>query len=297
MLKRKNRVGHLAESCTIPPMSDYERIADVIRFLEKNSGSQPDLQTLADHVDLSPAYLQRLFSRWAGTSPKNFLKCLTVQHAKQLLKDGKSVLATSHEVGLSGPSRLHDLCVTLEAASPGEIKSGGKGLQITAGIVDSPFGFCLIANSPRGVCHLYFHDQPDQAAAEAEIRRDWFAADLKWDNEAIGELAKDWFRRPEDGMKRQSIRTFVAGTDFQVRVWRALLRIPSGSFVSYGEIAKAIEKPKASRAVGTAVGSNEISFLIPCHRVIRESGVLGHYRWGSERKKSMLVWETAAANQ
>ena len=274
-------------------MSDYQRIETLIRYIDQHRHDQPDLAELAQQVQLSQHHLQRMFSRWAGVSPKAFLQSLTVQHAKQLLRDGQSVLDTSLDVGLSGPGRLHDLCVTLEAASPGEVKSQGAGWTITAGFAESPFGDCLIAEGPRGICHLSFVDQRDRDHACELVRLDWKLAELKWDDHFACETATHIFDVARDANSSDPLKAFVKGTDWQVRVWRALLRIPLGSLVSYGQIADHVCTRKASRAVGTAVGQNRLGYLIPCHRVIRETGVLGQYRWGSERKKSMLAWETA----
>ncbi len=275
-------------------MSDYQRIEQLIRYLDQHRHEQPSLQTLAEQVQLSPHHLHRMFSRWAGITPKGFLQSLTVAHAKELLRDGKSVLNASLEAGLSGPGRLHDLCVTLEAASPGEVKSQGAGWTITAGFAASPFGDCLIASGPRGICHLSFVPTRDRTNAGDLIRADWKLADIHWDDDDAAERTRDIFQPTDDGNTRNPLKAFVRGTEFQVRVWRALLTIPLGCLASYGEIAETVCSRAASRAVGSAVGKNRLAYLIPCHRVIRETGVLGHYRWGSERKKSMLAWETAA---
>ena len=274
-------------------MNDYERIETLIRYLDQHRKSQPELADLAAKVDLSPPYLQRLFARWAGITPKKFLQCLTVAHAKNLLRAGENVLDATYEVGLSGPSRLHDLCVTLEAATPGEIQSGGKHLELHAGWVDTPFGNCLIADSARGICHLSFNDSADREFGKQLLAEDWPRAAIIWKPKNINELAQKIFPSESSHRSKSSpLKTYVGGTEFQVHVWRALLRIPTGTLVSYGQIAQAVGNPKACRAVGTAVGQNRISYLIPCHRVIRETGVLGNYRWGSHRKKSMLIWES-----
>jgi len=274
-------------------MTDYERIEQLIRYLDQHRHEQPILSTLAQQIQLSPHHLHRLFSRWAGITPKSFLQSLTVAHAKQLLEQGKSVLDASLDVGLSGPSRLHDLCVTLEAASPGEIKLQGANWTINAGFADSPFGACLIATGPRGICHLSFVETRNQQAASAAIRSDWKLANIHWDDGFAKEWADQIFAT-DPVSSREPLKAFVQGTEFQVRVWRALLQIPQGAVVSYGQVAETVGSRKASRAVGSAVGQNRLGYLIPCHRVIRETGVLGDYRWGSERKKSMLAWETAA---
>jgi AraC family transcriptional regulator of adaptative response/methylated-DNA-[protein]-cysteine methyltransferase len=275
-------------------MNDYERIARVIRHLDACHAGQPDLASLAELAGLSPFHFHRLFSAWAGITPKDFLQCLTLVHAKNLLYKGQSVLDAALGSGLSGPGRLHDLCVILEAASPGEVKSGGAGWTITAGFADSPFGRCLIGESPRGLCHLSFVDSGDSAAALAALRENWPRARLQRDDAIASRLTSDIFQRPENRHSRPVLRAFVKGTAFQVRVWRALLQVPSGTLVSYGRLAAAIDKPAAARAVGTAVGHNPLAWLIPCHRVIRETGVIGNYRWGAVRKRAMVAWESAS---
>ncbi|MCR9291116.1 MAG: methylated-DNA--[protein]-cysteine S-methyltransferase [bacterium] len=274
-------------------MNDYQRIEQIIRYLDQHSDEQPDLEHLAKTVELSVFQLHRMFSRWAGITPKAFLKCLTLSHAKRLLLSGHSVLQTSLETGLSGPSRLHDLCVTLESASPGEIKSGGSGWQIIAGFVDTPLGNCLLATSPRGVCHISFPDCDEPAAAIAFIGKEWPQANIRWDPAAMNSLADLIFRRRLPGSDSSPLRALVHGSQFQVLVWRALLEIPAGHLVSYTDVANAIGHPTATRATGTAVGRNRLAVLIPCHRVIRQTGVIGNYRWGTSRKKALLAWETA----
>jgi AraC family transcriptional regulator of adaptative response/methylated-DNA-[protein]-cysteine methyltransferase len=275
-------------------MNDYERVETLIRYLDQHRQQQPSLETLARQVQLSPHHLHRLFSRWAGITPKAFLQSLTVAHAKALLREGQSVLNASLNAGLSGPSRLHDLCVTMEAASPGEVKARGAGWTLTAGFAQSPFGDCLIASGPRGICHLSFVETRDRDVAGDLIRADWKLAELAWDDDQAAPVAANVFQRTRQADAQKPLRAYIKGTPFQVRVWRALLQIPVGTLASYGQIAGAVRSPTASRAVGSAVGNNPLAYLIPCHRVIRQTGVLGDYRWGSERKKSMLAWETAA---
>jgi AraC family transcriptional regulator of adaptative response/methylated-DNA-[protein]-cysteine methyltransferase len=276
-------------------MNDYEKIAGVIRYLDRDHGAQPDLQTLAKHAGLSESHFHRLFSNWAGVTPKDFLQCLTLARAKQLLRDGESVLNAALDAGLSGPGRLHDLCVTLEAASPGELKSGGAGWTILFGFAETPFGKCLIAESPRGICHLSFGD--DEKSAVAELKKEWPNAELKHDDPVAKKIAGKIFARRNNSDAISPLRAFVRGTPFQVRVWRALLQIPPGSLTSYGRLANAIGKPTASRAVGAAVGQNPLAYLIPCHRVIRETGVFGHYHWDPIRKRAMIAWENSPAKK
>lgn len=272
-------------------MRDYERIKAIIKLLDERQQQQPELAELAIAAGLSSFHLHRLFRDWAGITPKAFLKCLTIHHAKERLRAGQSVLDASYQTGLSGPGRLHDLCVSLEAASPGEIKSGGNGWTINAGFVESPFGMCLIAENPRGICHLSFVPKIDRTAGAELIAQDWPAAKLQWNDSLVRELSATLFGQPVADQANRRLKAYVRGTDFQVRVWKALLSLPPGYLTSYGRIAVEIGSPDASRAVGTAVGRNPLAILIPCHRVIRETGVIGEYRWGSERKKAMLAWE------
>lgn len=273
-------------------MSDYDRIASAIRFIDAHRASQPDLATISASVGLSQSHFHRMFSAWAGATPKDFMQSLTLSHARELLRDGSSVLDAAYESGLSGPGRLHDLCVTLEAASPGEIKARGAGLAIHAGIADSPFGNCLIGETSRGICHLSFFDDEDPATAIDEIHRDWPLAEIIRDDSRAAGLAATIFN-PVPPPNPSPLKLFVRGTPFQLRVWRSLLRVPAGALVSYGKLAAASGKANASRATGTAVGSNPISYLIPCHRVIRETGVPGNYRWGPTRKRAILARETS----
>lgn len=275
-------------------MNDYQRIEKLIRFLEANAVQQPDLALMASHVGLSPFHLHRLFTKWAGITPKSFIKCLTMENAKSQLSAGASVLDAALESGLSGPGRLHDLCVTLHAASPGEIKSGGAGWTLLVGIAPSPFGDCLIGQSPRGICHLSFVEDCDQKTAVEEVQLEWPNAEIKWDQKKISQLAQTIFAGNSDDtleQKDQRLNLLVKGTQFQVRVWRALLQVPAGTAVSYGRLAKQCGAGGA-RAVGTAVGQNRIGYLIPCHRVIKATGVVGEYRWGAIRKRAMLAWES-----
>lgn len=278
-------------------MSDYQRIAEAIEFIAANRRQQPSLDKLAEEIGLSPFHFQKLFVRWAGVTPKKFLQCLTVESARDQLRSGQSVLDVALESGLSGPSRLHDLTVRLDAASPGEIKSGGNGWTISAGFAETPFGQCLIAESPRGICRIEFIDDCDQSWATEMLKKDWPNAEIKWDDRRAKKLASMiFYPLPENTSQELSrgLRCLVKGTEFQTNVWRALLRIPAGQLTTYGRIAQSIGKPKASRAVGTAVGANPIAYLIPCHRVIRETGVIGQYRWGATRKRAMIGKESCA---
>ena len=277
-------------------MTDFDRIARVIEYINQHRRQHPSLDQLAAVAELSSSHFQRLFTRWAGVSPKKFLQCLTVQSAKRQLQNGQSVLDTALNEGLSGPGRLHDLTVTLEAASPGEIKAGGNGWTITVGFAASPFGSCVVAESPRGICRLAFVDSQERAAVEGPLTNDWPNAQLRWNNGHAAEICERIFQTGYGSGPRSDafpLRCLVKGTEFQVKVWRALLEIPQGQLTTYGKIAETIGRAKASRAVGSAVGRNEIGYLIPCHRVIRDTGVVGEYRWGGVRKQAMIANEMA----
>ena len=272
-------------------MNDYERVAGVIRYLDQHHTDQPDLTELARGAGLSPFHFHRLFSAWAGVTPKDFLQCLTLEHVKALLRDGESVLDAALNVGLSGPGRLHDLCVTLEAASPGELKSEGAGTKISYGFANTPFGEALIAETTRGICHLSFINGQGRSEARELLSNQWPAAMLRRNDQRTEELSASIFTKPPQDKPRPRLRAFVRGTSFQVQVWRALLRVPTGSLTTYGRLSTVIGQPNAARAVGSAVGANPIAFVIPCHRVIRETGALGHYHWDPIRKRAMIGWE------
>ena len=289
--RSKKRVGFDPQVSQPIGMNDYERIANVIRYLDQHHCDQPALTELARGTGLSPFHFHRLFSRWAGVTPKDFLQCLTIEHVKTLLRRGETVLDAALNVGLSGPGRLHDLCVTLEAASPGEIKCGGAGTKLTYGFAGTPFGQALIAETTRGICHLSFLNGQGRNGARDLLFRDWPEAELRRNDQCAEELSAEIFvRRPKD-KPHSGLRAFVRGTPFQVKVWRALLRVPPGSLTTYGRLSTTIDQPTAARAVGSAVGANPIAFIIPCHRVIRETGALGNYHWDPIRKRAMIGWE------
>jgi len=269
-------------------MNDYERIAQTIRWLDRQHQAQPSLEQLAEAAGLSASHFHRLFQRWAGITPKDFLQCLTAQFAKERLRASASVLETALAAGLSGPGRLHDLFVTLEAASPGEWKNRGSGLKIRWGCGETPFGRASVGWSDRGLCHLAFLDADSVDEEPAGLSENWAAAVRLRDDAAAQRQCDAVFRAAD---RRERFKAHVGGTAFQVKVWRALLCIPSGCVASYGQIARSIGAPAAVRAVGTACGQNAVAFLIPCHRVIRETGVVQGYRWGSERKRALLAWE------
>lgn len=267
--------------------TDYERIAQAIEYIREHFHQQPDLATIAAQVGLSEHHFQRLFRRWAGISPKRFLQYLTADYARMLLNQSESVLDTAHESGLSGPGRLHDLTVNIHAATPGEIRSGGQGINIYYGCHETPFGMAFIALTDRGICTLRFYDDSFDSAL-SETQADWPAAALIEAPDVTRPVIEQIFSwQPGD----EPLTVWLRGTNFQVRVWEALLAIPPGQATTYQQIAAALEQPSASRAVGSAVGRNPIAFLIPCHRVLRKSGELGGYRWGTIRKQAMLAWE------
>ncbi len=275
---------------------DYRRIEQAIRFLEENYRRQPSLAEVAEHVGLSEYHFQRLFSRWAGISPKRFVQVLTIDYARRRLIESESVLDTALEAGLSGPGRLHDLFVTHDAVTPGEFKRKGAGLTIRYGIHPSPFGACLIGVTERGVAALNFiDDSPERALGEME--RDWPAAEIVSDSSATAPLIERIFSPDRDQEDSPPLPVYLSGTNFQVKVWRALLSIPTGALVSYGTIAQVVGEPTATRAVGTAIGRNSISYLIPCHRVIRSTGAANNYRWGVARKKAIQAWEAAQVEE
>lgn len=274
-------------------MDDYERIARVIQYLDEHHTLQPGLDELAEIARLSQHHFHRMFSAWAGVTPKDFLQCLTLEHAKALLHQGQDVLSAALEAGLSGPGRLHDLCVSLEAVSPGELKKGGSGLNIVFGVAATPFGDCLIGECERGVCHLAFTDGDGPDAALDDLRNKWPEARLRRSDRIATGIASSIFERPSGNNKAPILRAFVKGSAFQVRVWRALLRVTPGQLVTYGQLAAAIGQPRAARAVGSAVAQNTLGYLIPCHRVIRETGVIGEYRWGQVRKRAIVAWEAS----
>jgi AraC family transcriptional regulator of adaptative response/methylated-DNA-[protein]-cysteine methyltransferase len=269
---------------------DYKRVESAIRYLERHATAQPDLETLACHVGLSESHFQRLFRRWAGISPKRFLQFLTLSHAKCLLAESRPVLDTALEAGLSGPGRLHDLFVTYEAMTPGSFKRRGEGLEIVYGFHPSPFGECLLLTTERGICGFGFTRAEGRPATLAEFRARWPGASYREDRELTAPLAAKTFPM---GDAPAGLELRLMGTRFQLKVWEALVRIPPGAVTSYGELAQRIGRPGAGRALAGAVAANPISFIIPCHRVIRESGRITGYEWGATRKRAILAWEAA----
>lgn len=276
-------------------MSDYDRIAGAIDYIVANADAQPGLADIAAHADLSPFHFQRLFARWTGLTPKRFLQVITVERAKRLLAGSRlALLDASESLGLSSTSRLQDHFVKLEAVTPGEFKRAGAGLTIRHGVAESPFGRTFVATTTRGICALAFIDSGSDGAEAAGVARTWPCADLVTDDAAAAQtIARVFERRAAD---TAPLSVLVRGTNFQVAVWRALLAIPDGRLVSYGDIAAALGRPRAVRAVGSAVGANPCGYLIPCHRVIRSNGELGGYRWGLTRKRAINAWEAAASD-
>jgi AraC family transcriptional regulator of adaptative response/methylated-DNA-[protein]-cysteine methyltransferase len=274
------------------PAGDYERVRRIIAFISERWRDQPSLEAIAEHVGLSTTHVHHLFRRWCGLTPKAFLQAITLDNAKALLADSASVLDATYEVGLSGPGRLHDLFVTHEAMTPGDFKTGAAGLTMRFGFHASPFGEAIVVATERGLAGLGFVDDGDRGAALADMKKRWLKAEYVEDQEATAPLARRVFD-PLAWHKDQPLRVVLIGTDFEVRVWQTLLRIPLGRATTYSEIASRIGKPSASRAVGAAVGKNPISFVVPCHRVLGRSGALTGYHWGLTRKQAILGWEAA----
>lgn len=271
-------------------LRDYDSVRRAIAFISEHWRAQPDIEAMADAAGVTPDELHHLFRRWAGLTPKAFMQALTLDHAKGLLRDSASVLDAALDSGLSGPSRLHDLFVTHEAMSPGEWKTGGAGMTLQYGFHPSPFGTAIVIASGRGLAGLAFADPGQEQTALADMLRRWPNATCVEDHAGTAALAQRIFDtrlwRPD-----QPLRVVLIGTDFEVRVWEALLKIPMGCATTYSDVAANISSPKASRAVGAAVGRNPVSFVVPCHRVLGKSGALTGYHWGITRKQAMLGWE------
>jgi AraC family transcriptional regulator, regulatory protein of adaptative response / methylated-DNA-[protein]-cysteine methyltransferase len=271
-------------------LEDYEKVRSVLANLYDNWRDQPSLDELAEPVGMNAEQLQRVFTRWAGLTPKAFLQALTLDHARAMLKDSASILETSLEVGLSGPGRLHDLFVVHEGMSPGAYKSKGEGLTIYYGFHPSPFGLALVMVTDYGLCGLAFADLGEETTALADMQKRWYNAQYTEYSARTAPYAARIFA-PDKWKDGQPLRITFIGSDFEIRVWESLLKIPVGRAVTYGDIATSIEKPKAARAVGAAVGRNPISFVVPCHRVIGKSGDITGYHWGLTRKRAILGWE------
>lgn len=270
---------------------DYTRIADAIGFFRENFKAQPKLEQVADHVNLSPFHFQRMFKDWAGVTPKQFLQYLSVEHAKEILKqEDANVFNTALETGLSGGGRLHDLFIKVEGMTPGEYRNGGAMLQINYSFADTPFGKVIVASTGKGICHMAFVDEGEEKAL-AQLKISFPNAVYsqlvdRIQQNALFIFTQDWSRLDE-------IKLHLKGTDFQIKVWETLLKVPAGGLTTYASLAKKAGSENAYRAVGTAVGSNPVAFLIPCHRVIKSTGEIGQYHWGSNRKNAIIGWEAA----
>lgn len=276
------------------PSSDYARIERAIAFLRAEHPAQPSLQQLAEHLGLSEPYTQRLFSRWAGISPKRFMQFLSIEAAKRRMRETGDLLGLSLNVGLSSPGRLHDLFVNMEAMTPGEFKRAAAGLVLRFGVAETPFGLAQVAYTTRGICRLAFLGRAGHAQGAAQLDALWPGARLQRDDVGSAALLARVFARDPRALDR-GLSLWVSGTNFQIQVWRALLQVPSAGLLSYGQLAQLLGRPKAARAVGSAVARNPIAYLIPCHRVLRESGEFGLYHWGTERKMALCAWEAAGA--
>ncbi len=272
------------------PSSHFERITKIITYLQENFRNQPSLEELAELVHLSPFHFQRLFSEWAGTTPKRFLRYLTAEHAKTLLRQQQmSLFDTADATGLSGTGRLHDLFVQLEGMTPAEYKNGGKDLRISYDLIETHFGKALVAATDRGICTLHFTEKDEEA--EIFLQKQFPQALLFRETHPHHQAVSRFFRPGNQDLPK--LRLHLKATPFQLKVWESLLKIPPGKLCTYGDLARETGNPAASRAVGTAVGSNPIAILIPCHRVIRTTGIIGEYRWGSPRKAALIAWESA----
>jgi len=269
---------------------DYHRIAKAIEYIQSNFKLQPNLDEVAEKINLSPAHFQKIFTDWAGTSPKKFLQFISIEHAKSLLKEKKaSLFDAAFDTGLSGTSRLHDLFVKIEGMSPAEYKNGGKSLIINYSFSGTRFGNIIVASTDKGICYMAFEDCQENALRDLQNtfpNASFLEKNNDFQQNALSIFSKDW-------SQLQTVKLHLKGTDFQLKVWESLLTIPMGKLSAYGNLADKIGYSKASRAVGTAIGSNPVAFLIPCHRVIQSSGKIGGYRWGSDRKQLMIGWESS----
>ncbi len=288
--------------------TNFSRIAAAIDYINSNFKTQPGLEEVAEKINLSPFHFQRLFTEWAGVSPKKFLQYLTVEHAKKILKENQATLFdAAFETGLSGTGRLHDLFINIEGMTHGEYKNGGENLVVNYSFADTPFGRILVASTAKGICHIAFAAGEDEELAtnrseltdqQTSLNEDLSVLKMKFPNAVYKQLVDaaqqnvlSIFTQDWSGLGQ--IKLHLKGTEFQLKVWETLLKIPSGQLTTYGSIAKSIGLPAASRAVGTAVGANPVAFLIPCHRIIQSTGILGQYHWGSTRKQAMIGWEAA----
>ena len=270
---------------------DYNRIAEAIHYLKDNYKTQPKLEEVAEHIHVSPFHFQRMFQSWAGVSPKQFLQYLTVEHAKEILKNtGASLFDTAFETGLSGTGRLHDLFIKVEGMTPGEFKNGGEMLRIHYSFADTPFGKVIVASTDKGICHMAFADEGEEKALEG-LKAVFPNAVYSQFVDRIQQNALFIFS--QDWSKLDQVKLHLKGTDFQLKVWETLLKVPAGGLTTYSDLAKKAGYEGASRAVGTAIGNNPVAFLIPCHRVIKATGDIGQYHWGGTRKNAIIGWEAA----
>lgn len=274
---------------------NYYRIAKAIEYIKENFKKQPSLDEIAEKIHVSPFHFQRLFTEWAGISPKKFLQYISIEHAKKILKGDRqaTLFDATAETGLSGTSRLHDLFISIEGMTPAEYQNGGQNLNIQYCFAESPFGELIVASTPKGICHMAFFEDKKQAFDHLKTKfpKANFESQLNsMQKNALFIFQNDWNNLPE-------VKLHLKGTDFQLKVWESLLKIPMGQMTTYGSIAQEIEKPNASRAVGTAIGSNPVAFLIPCHRVIQSTGTFGGYMWGNTRKTAIIGWEAGKINE
>lgn len=276
--------------------ADYLRVEKALRYLEGRLRHQPSLKEVAEHVGLSPYHFHRLFKRWAGVSPKRFLQFLTVEHAKKLLEENNNILEATYDAGLSSPGRLHDLFVAVEAVTPGQFKTRGRGVEIVYGVHPSPFGRCLLATTERGISALSFIPASGLQKAVADLQAEWEKARLRESPQTTRPLMDKIFSPGPDASKGP-LNLFLKGTNFQIKVWKALLKIPPGFVCSYETVAGYLGEQGAARAVGNAVALNPVAYIIPCHRVIRKIGAFGGYRYGPSRKKAMVGWEAARSHR
>ncbi len=274
---------------------NFQRIKDAIEFLTKNHLRQPSLEAAATHVHMSPEHFQKMFTEWAGTSPKKFLQYVSIEHAKRIIHSSPqiSLFETAEKTGLSSTSRLHDLFVRIEGMTPAEYKNEGKNLTISYSFNSSPFGKVIVANTSKGICHIAFEE--DEAKAVSDLKSRFPQAAFNLQHHDLQEKALSVFRKSSEDISE--IKLHLKGTEFQLKVWESLLKIPLGQLSTYGAIAESIGHPKAARAVGTAIGSNPIAFLIPCHRVIQSSGIFGGYMWGPSRKTAIIGWECVCSGE
>lgn len=271
----------------------YQIVEKAIQFINTNFDKQPTLLDIAGSVHMSEHHLQRVFSQWAGISPKRFLQFITKQAALAALQNTNNLLEASHSIGLSGSGRLHDLLVTCEGMTPGELKGGGEGVMIQYGVCSTPFGEAILAWTLRGICYLQFIKDKQQPVID-ELYRQWPNANISTNKEEAVQIGNSIF---SSSLERGKIHLLLKGTNFQIKVWEALINTHSSQQLSYSQVSQLIDSPKASRAVGTALANNTIAYLIPCHRVIKNNGEIGNYRWGTERKTAMLAWERASLEE